>query len=80
MAQRSAMLNNAAIITGIINYDLRKDEYFNSLIVLGKESADATDGEYYYNNSNRYYKNFITWRLPQNQLKLWHDFVINLID
>jgi len=59
MAQRSAMLNNAAIITGIINYDLRKDEYFNSVIVLGKETADATDGEYYYNNRNRYYKNHL---------------------
>lgn len=60
---RSAILNDSAIITGIINYNFESREYFNSLIVLGKkqtgdEQAGSEQG-YYYNHSNRYSKNHL---------------------
>jgi len=55
---RSALLNNSAIITGIINYNFESKEYFNSLIVLGKKQSDDEQG-YYYNHSNRYSKNHL---------------------
>jgi len=59
MANKSASLNNAAIISGIINYNFESREYFNSLIVLGKKQVEDNEGSYYYNNSNRYYKNHL---------------------
>lgn len=55
---RSAMLNNSAIITGLINYNFESKEYFNALLVLGKKNAEDEQG-YYYNHSNRYYKNHL---------------------
>jgi len=55
---RSALLNNSAIITGIINYNFETKEYFNSLITLGKKHLDDQRG-YYYNHSNRYAKNHL---------------------
>lgn len=54
----SALLNNSAIITGIINYNYESREYFNSLITLGKQQEGDKDG-YYYNHSNRYAKNHL---------------------
>lgn len=55
---RSALLNNSTIITGILNYNFESKEYFNSLVVLGaKQSGDAQG--YYYNHSNRYSKNHL---------------------
>lgn len=59
MADRSASMNNTAIITGIINYNFESKEYFNSLIVLGKTDKAQAEGSYFYNNSNRYYKNHL---------------------
>ena len=55
---KSALLNNNAIITGIINYNYDSKEYFNSLITLGKKQTDDQQG-YYYNHSNRYSKNHL---------------------
>ena len=55
---RSALLNNSAIITGIINYNFESKEYFNSLITLGEKQGDD-DQAYYYNHSNRYSKNHL---------------------
>lgn len=55
---RSAILNNSAIITGLINYNFESKEYFNALLVLGKKNTDDEQG-YYYNHSNRYYKNHL---------------------
>lgn len=55
---RSALLNNSAIISGIINYNFESKEYFNSLIVLGKKQSGDEQG-YYYNHSNRYSKNHL---------------------
>ncbi len=52
----SAALNNTAVVTGIINFNFESKEYFNSLIVLGKQYADDTNGSYYYPNGNRFYK------------------------
>jgi len=59
MANKSANLNNAAIITGIQNYNFESKEYFNSLIVLGKKYRSDTQGGYTYNHDNRYYKHHL---------------------
>ncbi|MDO6447534.1 apolipoprotein N-acyltransferase [Colwellia sp. 1_MG-2023] len=59
MANQSAALNNATIITGILNYNFESKEYFNSLIVLGKKQLADENGDYYYGNSNRYDKNHL---------------------
>lgn len=55
---RSAILNNSAIITGLINYNFESKEYFNALLVLGKKNIKDEQG-YYYNHSNRYYKSHL---------------------
>jgi len=55
---RSALLNNSAIITGILNYNFESKEYFNSLIVLGNKNDEDGQG-YHYNHSNRYSKNHL---------------------
>jgi len=55
---RSAILNNSAVITGLINYNFESKEYFNALLVLGKKDTADEQG-YYYNHSNRYYKSHL---------------------
>jgi len=55
---QSALLNNTAIITGILNYNFESKEYFNSLIVLGNKK-EGDDLGYYYNHRNRYSKNHL---------------------
>jgi len=55
---RSAILNDSAIITGLINYNFESKDYFNALLVIGKKNADDEQG-YYYNHSNRYYKSHL---------------------
>ena len=55
---RSAILNNSAIITGLINYNYQSRDYFNGLIVLGKKDAEDDKG-YYYDHDNRYYKSHL---------------------
>jgi apolipoprotein N-acyltransferase len=55
---RSALLNNSSIITGIINYNFESKQYFNSLVTLGKKNAEDEQG-YFYNHSNRYSKNHL---------------------
>lgn len=55
---QSALLNESAIITGILNYNFESKEYFNSLIVLGNKQ-DKDEQGYYYNHSNRYSKNHL---------------------
>jgi len=60
MVNKSAALNDAAIVTGIINYNFESKEYFNSLIVLGNsQPGNDEQGSYYYNHRNRYYKNHL---------------------
>lgn len=55
---KSALLNESAIITGILNYNFESRAYFNSLIVLGKKDNEDEKG-YYYNNHNRFYKHHL---------------------
>ena len=59
LADRSAALNNSAIITGILNYKFDSKAYFNSLVVLGKKESTDDVGHYRYEHSNRYYKNHL---------------------
>jgi apolipoprotein N-acyltransferase len=68
---RSAMLNNSAIITGLINYNFESKEYFNALLVLGKKNNDDEEG-YYYNHSNRYYKSHL---LPIGEFVPFQEFL-----
>ena len=55
---RSALLNDSAIITGILNYNFESKEYFNNLIVLGNKQNEDEEG-YYYNHNNRYSKHHL---------------------
>ena len=59
LANRSAALNKSTIITGILNYNFESRQSFNSLIVLGQQHKTDTQGSYFYNNKNRYYKNHL---------------------
>lgn len=59
IADRSATLNKSTIITGILNYNFESRESFNSLVVLGQKHKSDVKGSYFYNNSNRYYKNHL---------------------
>ena len=68
---RSALLNNRSIITGLINYNFETKEYFNALLVLGKKSADDEQG-YSYNHSNRYYKSHL---LPIGEFVPFQEFL-----
>jgi len=56
MANKSAALKESAIITGILNFNFESKEYFNSLIVLGKEQQSDEEGSYFYGNKNRFDK------------------------
>jgi apolipoprotein N-acyltransferase len=59
MADKSAALNDSAIITGILNYRFNAKVYFNSLVVLGKKESTDNTGHYRYEHKNRYYKNHL---------------------
>lgn len=59
LVQSSAVLNNSAIISGIIDYNLDTKNYYNNLIVLGKYAAADELGSYQYNNNNRYSKHHL---------------------
>ncbi|MCK7458238.1 apolipoprotein N-acyltransferase [Idiomarina aminovorans] len=47
--EKSASINNSALITGIIDYDRLNDDFYNSVIVLDNQG-------YNYGNANRYQK------------------------
>ena len=59
MANQAAGINNTAIVTGIINYNFETKQYFNTLVVLGKQLATDTEGAYRYGNANRYNKHHL---------------------
>ncbi len=59
LVQSSAVLNNSAIISGIIDYDINTKNYYNNLIVLGKSAPNDEQGSYQYNNNNRYAKHHL---------------------
>jgi apolipoprotein N-acyltransferase len=68
---RSALLNNSAIITGLLNYNFESKQYFNGIVVLGKKDESDEQG-YYYNHSNRYYKHHL---LPIGEFVPFEDFL-----
>ena len=59
MVNQAAAMNDTAIITGILNYNVESKESFNGLIVLGKKQQDDTEGSYYYPSNNRFYKHHL---------------------
>lgn len=59
MVNQAAALNDTAIITGILNYNVEIKEYFNGLIVLGKKQQNDIEGSYYYPSDNRFYKHHL---------------------
>ncbi|MBA6417284.1 apolipoprotein N-acyltransferase [Colwellia sp. 6M3] len=59
IAQSSALLNNSAIISGIIDYNVNSRNYYNNLVVLGQQSPKDKQGSYQYNNENRYAKHHL---------------------
>lgn len=71
MVNQSALLNDSAIITGLLSYQFESDDYFNTLLVLGKKDSDDEQG-YYYNNSNRYYKSHL---LPIGEFVPFQEFL-----
>lgn len=56
---RAALYANSAVITGIIDYNLKTQEAWNNLIVVGKQTADAQQGHYFYGHSNRFSKHHL---------------------
>jgi apolipoprotein N-acyltransferase len=56
---RAALYANTAVISGILDYNFKTQQAWNNLIVLGKRTADATDGDYFYGHANRYSKHHL---------------------
>lgn len=59
MVNQGAALNDTAIVTGILNYNVDLKQYFNGLIVLGKKQATDIEGSYFYPSDNRFYKHHL---------------------
>ena len=71
MVNSSAILNNSAIITGILNYNFETKAYYNSLITLGKTQVED-EQSYFYNHSNRYSKHHL---LPIGEFVPFQDWL-----
>tara|TARA_B100001059_G_scaffold109412_1_gene109420 strand:- start:186879 stop:188462 length:1584 start_codon:yes stop_codon:yes gene_type:complete len=56
---KAAFYNDAALITGILDYNLSTEQAWNNLIVLGKDTAGATEGQYFYGHANRFSKHHL---------------------
>jgi len=54
-----AAKSKTALITGIVNYDIRTEQIYNNLIVLGQQNDSGDLGEYYYGNNNRFAKHHL---------------------
>lgn len=67
-----AAKENAALITGVVNYNFESDEAWNNLLVLGKKDADAESGQYRYFHQNRYAKHHL---LPVGEFVPFEDFL-----
>ncbi len=52
----AAVFNNTALITGIVDYQYDTRTIYNTLVVVGKEQADSSEGQYQYLHRNRYRK------------------------
>ena len=59
LLDKALRFNNTALISGIIDYRLSTEKYFNSLIVLGVYDPSAPEKGYLYGNSNRYSKHHL---------------------
>ena len=68
----AAIFNNAALITGIVDYQRDTKTVFNNLIVVGKKEADSTAGQYEYLHKNRYTKHKL---LPIGEFVPFEDFL-----
>ena len=53
---RAALYADTAVISGILDYNVKTQQAWNNLIVLGKRYADSSDGDYFYGHGNRYSK------------------------
>ncbi|WP_235357398.1 apolipoprotein N-acyltransferase [Arsukibacterium sp. MJ3] len=56
---RAAFYNNTAVVTGILDYNLKTEQAWNNLIVLGKDKPEATEGQYFYGHNNRFSKHHL---------------------
>ncbi|MBV2129576.1 apolipoprotein N-acyltransferase [Rheinheimera sp. SM2107] len=56
---KAAFYNDAALITGILDYQRQTEQAWNNLIVLGKDTATASDGNYFYGHANRFSKHHL---------------------
>ena len=69
---QSMELNETALVSGIINYNINSRDIYNALIVLGLKQGDEGRGQYYYQNPNRYYKHHL---LPIGEFVPFEDFL-----
>lgn len=56
---KAAFYNDAALITGILDYQRQTEQAWNNLIVLGKDTATASEGSYFYGHANRFSKHHL---------------------
>ena len=56
---KAAFYNDTALITGILDYNLKTEQAWNNLIVLGKDTANASEGHYFYGHANRFSKHHL---------------------
>jgi apolipoprotein N-acyltransferase len=53
---KAAAFNDTALITGIVDYQRGTRAIYNNLVVLGKQTAESSSGQYHYLHKNRYRK------------------------
>ncbi|OEY71116.1 apolipoprotein N-acyltransferase [Rheinheimera salexigens] len=56
---QAALYQNTAVISGILDYNAKTGEAWNNLIVLGKKTKHAKEGDYHYGHANRYSKHHL---------------------
>ena len=56
---KQAFDSHTALVTGIINFDIARDEAWNSIIVLGRKQPMQDQANYYYGDSHRYEKHHL---------------------
>lgn len=67
-----AFNENTALITGIVNYNWETEEAWNNLIVLGKQTPDASSPTYQYFHNNRFAKHHL---LPIGEFVPFEDWL-----
>lgn len=56
---RAALYADTALISGILDYNVKTQQAWNNLIVLGKRYPDSVDGDYFYGHGNRFSKHHL---------------------